>query len=42
MLRAQRPRNGQRVGMNVRGHDNRQLALDIALALAGSLTLSSR
>ncbi len=29
MLRAQRPRNGLPVGMNVPGYDNRQLALNI-------------
>jgi hypothetical protein len=29
MLRAQRGRNGERVGMNVPGCDNRQLALNI-------------
>ncbi len=29
MLRAQRPRRGLRVGMNVPGYDNRQLALNI-------------
>jgi hypothetical protein len=29
MLRAQRDRNGTRVGMNVPGDDNRQLALNI-------------
>jgi hypothetical protein len=29
MLRAQRERNGNRVGMNVPGYDNRQLALNI-------------
>jgi hypothetical protein len=29
MLRAQRERNGQLVGMNVPGYDNRQMALNI-------------
>jgi len=29
MLRAQRPRRGLPVGMNVPGYDNRQLALNI-------------
>jgi hypothetical protein len=29
MLRAQRERNGNQVGMNVPGYDNRQLALNI-------------
>lgn len=29
MLRAQRDRDGERVGMNVPGYDNRQLALNI-------------
>jgi hypothetical protein len=29
MLRAQRDRKGTRVGMNVPGYDNRQLALNI-------------
>jgi hypothetical protein len=37
MLRAQRPRNGQRVGMNVRGYDNRQLALNIMHWLSRAL-----
>jgi hypothetical protein len=29
MLRAQRGRGGERVGMNVPGYDNRQLAINI-------------
>lgn len=37
MLRAQRERNGQRVGMNVPGYDNRQLALNIMHWLSRAL-----
>ena len=37
MLRAQRERNGTRVGMNVPGYDNRQLALNIMHWLSRSL-----
>jgi len=35
MLRAERPRHGQGVGMNVAGYDNRQLALNIMHWLSG-------
>jgi hypothetical protein len=37
MLRAQRDRNGARVGMNVAGYDNRQLALNIMHWLSRAL-----
>ena len=37
MLRAQRPRNGQLVGMNVPGYDNRKLALNIMHWLSRAL-----
>jgi hypothetical protein len=37
MLRAQRDRNGARVGMNVPGYDNRQLALNIMHWLSRAL-----
>ena len=37
MLRAQRGRNGERVGMNVAGYDNRQLALNVMHWLSRAL-----